>query len=318
MIAAIEDERSTGDAVSPLTGTGDVTLLRRIPREDLLRLWQRSLGMDVAPFLAGIEPIDLYRCERTGLEFFWPPQLAEPAGLYERLQSFPWYYLDTKWEYAAAIDAVAGADSVLEIGCGEGAFLDVCRDRGLQATGCELNGVAAAAARGRGHAVVVGTAAEIAAGSARRWDAVCSFQVLEHVADCGGFLRDLAGLVRPGGLVVLAVPNRDCFRRHANHRLEVALDLPPHHMSRWNAETFRGLERLLPLDLVRVDFEPLAPEHVRHWADTECRRVGKAWGPVGGILSNGLTRRIVAAGLACGLRHLVRGQSLLATLRKRG
>jgi len=317
MSVAIANEPATGGAVSPLTGTADVTLLRSIPRDDLVELWQRSLGIDVSPFLEGVDRVELYRCERTGLEFFRPPEVAGPAGLYEQLQSFPWYYMERKWEYSAAVDALAGVGTVLEIGCGKGAFLDQCRARGLRATGCELNAAAAAAARRRGHDVLVATGDEIADGE-KRWDAVCSFQVLEHVADAGGFLRDIARLVRPGGLVVLAVPNRESFVRHANERLEIALDLPPHHMSRWNAAVFRGLGRWLPLEFVRAECEPLAPEHLRHWVGAQSGRIRRTWGPAGRILANGLTRRIAVAGLACGLRHFVRGQSLLVILRKRG
>ena len=314
---AVENVPATRAAVSPLTGTADVALLRTIPTERLLQVWQRSLGIDVAPFLEGVDRIELFRCEQTGLEFFWPPELAGPAGLYERLQSFPWYYMERKWEYSAALDALAGVGTVLEIGCGEGAFLDQCRARGLRAEGCELNAAAAAAARRRGHDVLVATAGEIADGG-KRWDAVCSFQVLEHVADAGGFLRDLARLVKPGGLVVLAVPNRESFVRHANERLEIALDLPPHHMSRWNAAAFRGLGRWFPLEFVRAECEPLAPEHLRHWVGAQSGRIRRALGLAGRILANGLTRRIAVAGLACGLRHFFRGQSLLVILQKRG
>jgi hypothetical protein len=40
---------------------------------------------------------------------------------------------------------------------------------------------------------------------------------------------------------VLAVHNHDSFIRHTHAEHSVTLDMLPHHMSRWNADVFRGL-----------------------------------------------------------------------------
>jgi SAM-dependent methyltransferase len=45
----------------------------------------------------------------------------------------------------------------------------------------------------------------------RSFDAVCAFQFIEHRKDQEGFLRLLARVSRPGGLVVASTPNRRVF-----------------------------------------------------------------------------------------------------------
>ena len=46
-------------------------------------------------------------------------------------------------------------------------------------------------------------------GSENEFDAVFSFDVIEHVQDDLGFLKELARITRPGGVVVVGTPNRN-------------------------------------------------------------------------------------------------------------
>ena len=77
-------------ATSPLTRTADVTLLKTIEVAHLVDRWRRELDIDVAPEIGHHEQIRLYRCNATGLEFFWPADVAGSGHLYELFQKFPW------------------------------------------------------------------------------------------------------------------------------------------------------------------------------------------------------------------------------------
>ena len=62
------------------------------------------------------------------------------------------------------------------------------------------------------------------------YDAVTSFQVLEHVTEPASFLRACVKALRPGGRLLLGVPNNDSFLGLLEDNW---LNMPPHHMSLW-------------------------------------------------------------------------------------
>ena len=104
---------------------------------------------------------------------------------------------------------------VLEIGCGRGATGALLQERlGCRVTGVELNPEVARAAAGALHRVLpedFHAAAdrllrEVEAG-APRFDALVALELFEHLTDQEGFLALARRLVRPGGRIVLSVPN---------------------------------------------------------------------------------------------------------------
>jgi hypothetical protein len=72
------------------------------------------------------------------------------------------------------------------------------------------------------------------------------------------FLNSACSLLRPGGKLMLGLPNAESFLRHQYN----ILDMPPHHMTRWTAEVLTRVQRWFPLKLLRIAYEPLADYHV--------------------------------------------------------
>lgn len=110
------------------------------------------------------------------------------------------------------VDALAGL-RVLDIGCGGGLISEPLARLGAHVTGIEPAAESVAAARlhaqGQGLAIDyrVGRAEDlVAAGEA--FDAVVCLEVVEHVPDPAAFLAMIAGLVEPGGLMILSTLNR--------------------------------------------------------------------------------------------------------------
>jgi SAM-dependent methyltransferase len=82
------------------------------------------------------------------------------------------------------------------------------------------------------------------------YDVVCSFQVLEHVYDVKNFIENAIKALKPGGRLIMSVPNNEpYFLRHSKYE---TLNLPPHHMGLWNKEVFQNLPKLFPIALKDV------------------------------------------------------------------
>jgi hypothetical protein len=105
--------------------------------------------------------------------------------------------------YGAGLDLMAShcsSGTVLDIGCSSGLLLDVARERGFETCGIELNEVELEIARAKGHRVW-GTELH-AVPSAERFDAICLWDVFEHIKDGIGYLQQLAKRTRGADSVV--------------------------------------------------------------------------------------------------------------------
>ncbi len=286
---------------SPRTATRD-----GLDRDTLLREWKQTLGIDIASQLPHAT-VGRHRCDACGLGFFTPQAAAGTGWLYEQLAANPWYYPALKWEHLRALRWLEPFDRVLEVGCGCGAFLDLAQQRRhVRAEGLEINRTAARQACDRGFPVEVGSVSELAQQQPGGYDVVCSFQVLEHVTDPAQFLRAQVQLLKPGGRLVVGVPNAQSYLKHQHN----VLDMPPHHMTRWTARTLAHATRLLPLKLHRVLREPLAECHVPAYVGTYARRIADRthWRLRHPRFLEGLSQALRLTGL----RRLLLGQTLLA------
>jgi len=115
----------------------------------------------------------------------------------------------------ARIDKVFGRRDVrvLDVGCGAGLLAE-----SLAAAGCDVLGVDAGTeviAAARAHAAGRGLrldyqvgAAEALAAAGQTYDVVTALEIIEHVESPVDFVRDLARLLAPGGVLFLSTLNR--------------------------------------------------------------------------------------------------------------
>ncbi|MAF94918.1 MAG: bifunctional 3-demethylubiquinol 3-O-methyltransferase/2-polyprenyl-6-hydroxyphenol methylase [Rhodospirillaceae bacterium] len=103
--------------------------------------------------------------------------------------------------------------SVLDIGCGGGLLSEPMRRLGAAVTGIDAGqeAIEIAKAHARQSGLDIGyrhRLPEELDAEKGRFDLVLNMEVVEHVADLGAFLAASAGLVKPGGAMVLSTLNR--------------------------------------------------------------------------------------------------------------
>jgi SAM-dependent methyltransferase len=243
-------------AVTPLIEEElDCRVLRKVPARIVQDAYRREFGYDSEREFAGVDEILLLECPVTQLKFFYPPTLAGHEELYRRLETFPWNYKNQKWEHDVAFGELQQGVQILDVGCGRGAFLERCTVHfGATTTGLEFNESAAAFGRERGINILTESIDEHLEDHSAHYDIVTSFQVLEHVATPAPFLRSCIKLLRPGGTLMLGVPNNDSFLGVAEQNW---LNMPPHHMTLWTRSSLEYLPQLLELRHVWTRSEPL-------------------------------------------------------------
>lgn len=103
--------------------------------------------------------------------------------------------------------ALCGAETrLLDVGCGNGAFLLRAREMGIQVQGCEPDPDAAMACRQSGLDVVQGDVWDAGLPDGA-FDFITLNHVIEHVEDAPRLLDKLCVLLKPGGVLWLALPN---------------------------------------------------------------------------------------------------------------
>jgi 2-polyprenyl-3-methyl-5-hydroxy-6-metoxy-1,4-benzoquinol methylase len=272
------------------------------------------MHVDVGSQFRQLGSIELWKCQQSGLEFYVPPAAAGDGDLYEQLQHFAWYYMADKWEFDEALGKLDANSTLLEVGVGQGHFLRAAKCQGHNCYGVELNSKAAAIVRELGFEVYEQSLNDLSAHCAKRFDAICSFQVLEHVPNPLEFLQGMLSLLKPGGRLLLSVPNGAVMRRIDPNSNDL-LNQPPHHMSHWDADVFLKLPLFLPVQVKDMRRKPLAAQHVGLFVIGYLRSALSFFGPrISRLIVNRYTILPIKLALQAGLRRFFPGHTLLVEL----
>jgi 2-polyprenyl-3-methyl-5-hydroxy-6-metoxy-1,4-benzoquinol methylase len=123
--------------------------------------------------------------------------------------------------------SLAPRSRILDVGCGRGVVLGELADRGFEVHGVEMS---AAAARGADPRARIRIALRLvdAGYESDHFDEVVIWHVLEHMDDPRGTLEEVRRILRPGGRLIVAVPNFSSAQARWAGPAWFHLDLPRH------------------------------------------------------------------------------------------
>lgn len=152
--------------------------------------------------------------------------LDVPKGIFDHFYRIARNYA-LVWKKHLINNIVEPGAKVLDGGCSTGEFLSVLKDQYL-VEGYEPEPDAAHWARERfGLTVHTGDLASVSI-QQNRFDLITLWHVLEHIPDLSEDVTQLNKLLRPGGKLLIAVPNINSFDAKIYKSCWVALDAPRH------------------------------------------------------------------------------------------
>lgn len=155
------------------------------------------------------------------------------------------------------------AGEMLDIGCARGDWSAIWQARGWKCAGMEINRDMLASAQTRGiDARYCDLNQENFPFETERFDLVFAGEIIEHLVDTDGFLREIYRCLKPGGHVLLTTPNLASFE----NRMRLALGFYP----RWVDFRLQGVghvraytPRALKLQLTMLNLIPV--KHLGNW-----------------------------------------------------
>lgn len=239
----------------PLCNNDKYFITDKFQFEELKTLWKKRHKFD--PFSNQNFSGDLLKikCINCDIIYFSPAFFGE-KDFYEKISDNQSYYGNDKWEFDVALDAISEfkPKSLLEIGCGDGSFLEKIAVAIDHCEGIDINLSAVEKAKKKGLNVSASSLKDIK----QKFDMIVSFEVFEHLENIAAFLNDTLHLVEKGGILLIAVPNPDGYLKEMDANL---LDLPPHHNLSYSKKTFDFIADKYKLKIIEYKQEPLRYIH---------------------------------------------------------
>ena len=188
---------------------------------------------------------EVRRCEGCGLGWTSPPLPEEelvhhypPAYLGDTAHTIEAFLAGTlqrsrSWrretEKIALLERYVSGGHILDVGCGEGKFLWGLDSKKWQRTGVDFAEEALRLVKAKIHDITLleGTIFSPQL-QANKFDVITFWHVLEHLPDPLKVLERAYQLLRPGGWLIISVPNFASLQAHLFGRYWYAIDVPRH------------------------------------------------------------------------------------------
>ncbi len=138
---------------------------------------------------------------------------------------------------------------LLDVGCGTGHFLEVCKKGGWTVTGIEPNANARALAKKNINDEVYADLFHLK--KKDQYDAITLWHVLEHVENLEETIKHLRKILTPKGRIFIAVPNTNALDAKIYQAHWAAYDVP-RHLYHFNITSMKHLFKAHKLKLKKI------------------------------------------------------------------
>ena len=175
-----------------------------------------------------------------------------------------------RWRAWRWVSRLGRSGAALEIGCGDGWMLAALREQGWQVIGTERS--VESAIPTQGHRVPVFVGELDAVRPTARFDVIILFHVLEHIMDPVAVLQRCSVLLKPGGRVIVAVPNWGSWQAQCFGADWLHLDVP-RHLNHFSRHALAHVAEQAGLRIARTSY--FSPEHDPYgWVQSALNRCG--------------------------------------------
>jgi SAM-dependent methyltransferase len=205
-------------------------------------------------------------CNNCQLEFASPTIAPGPAWYdlaYQTLHLYP----HDRWEFQFVVQKLVTAKgNLLELGCGSGEFLKICKASNIPAMGLDFSPEAVNQCHKAGLDVQVFDLTKESNNVNKDIKTITAFHVLEHL-DEPIRIFDFASKVATKDTVLwIAVPSH--VRPSRTFGMTDFLDQPPHHMTRWNKKSLKEIGSRANWSLNKIYYEPISINASCWWITT--------------------------------------------------
>jgi len=208
----------------------------------------------------------LYHCDKCDLEFWTPLEFVKEIYESEELWGYVKFHqgsIELGKDHLIFLNSYRDKVNrlkLLDIGCGNGSFIYKARELGFDVYGIDIDSKSIQAAKEKlglknVYNMNFDEFVEYAKKEGLKFDVITFFQVLEHQTDPKGFIQKVKELLKLGGKVVGAVPNRNRlfaeFSRSGRNN-----DFPPHHFMWFNK---KALENIFLVNSFKVKVSEIKP-----------------------------------------------------------
>lgn len=227
----------------PLCGSNDYKDVRAIDLNELMETWITKRGFNPIDDCYKNELLKKRVCTNCGL-YYYNYHLPDFEELYKNLEKVPGYYPTFRptYEIARNIIEEIKPQSILEIGSGNGCFMEYISGYAEVIVGNEYNTKAVELCKSKGLNVISTPIENID----NEFDCICHHEVLEHVFDTKSFISNSIKILKKGGKLIIGTPDPESILK-INGISE--FHYPPHHQFDFSYKTFEWLAKEYNLNI---------------------------------------------------------------------